>query len=116
MTESVSRPPSGRAPFTAEEVIGFGVQAADGPAGEVGRHTAEVGPDHLVVNRGGTLFDKHVLLPCRIVTDVDRTAGVVYVSATRDLIRDAPRFDPDLRVTDPGYRAHIDAHYGSGPV
>ncbi|MBC9714696.1 PRC-barrel domain containing protein [Streptomyces sp. TRM66268-LWL] len=116
MTDSPPLPPLGNAPFTPVEVIGYSVEGDDGPAGEVDAHSEEVGPDHLVVNTGGTLFNKRVLLPCWAVTHVDRTGGVLHVPHTRDLIRDAPPFDRDMRVTDPGYRSRIDAHYGNGPA
>lgn len=114
MTDSPLLPPPGNVPFAPADVIGFDVQAGDGSAGEVDPYSEEVAPDHLVVNTGGTLFNKKVLLPCWAVTDIDRIAGVLHVPQDRDLIRDAPPFDRDLRVTDPGYRARIDAHYGRG--
>ncbi|MFK4066312.1 PRC-barrel domain-containing protein [Streptomyces sp. NPDC029674] len=92
-------------------LIGCTVEASDGPIGQVDPASEEVSPDHLVVDTGGALLSKKVLLPVWVIAHVDEANRTVHVPRTKDRVKDAPRFDRDLRVTDPSYRAHIDEHY-----
>lgn len=94
------------------DLIDYKVEAGDGPVGKVAAYSEEVGPLHLVVDTGGPLLSKKVLLPRWTVTRVDEAEQTLHVAATKDVIKAAPPFDRDLRVTDPGYRARIDEHYG----
>ncbi|MFJ9038591.1 PRC-barrel domain containing protein [Streptomyces sp. NPDC102406] len=93
------------------ELVGYAVEASDGSAGTVDAHSEEVGPHHLVVDTGGPLLSKKVVLPRWVIARVDAANRTVHVARDRDRIKDAPRFDRDMRVTDPGYRARIDDHY-----
>ncbi|MET9495622.1 PRC-barrel domain-containing protein [Streptomyces sp. NPDC006552] len=104
--------PAHRAPL---DLLGYTVQASDGPAGTVDGHTEEVGPHHLVVDTGGALLSKKVLLPRWAVAHVDEDERTLQVTCGRDSVKAAPRFDPDMRVTDPGYRTRIDEHYRAQP-
>ena len=97
--------------FSSTDLIGYSVHATDGVIGTVDAHSEEVAPDHLVVDTGGPLLSKKVVLPCRLVELVDVRARALHVVRTKELIKAAPRFDRDMRVTDPGYRARIDDHY-----
>ncbi|GAA2313721.1 PRC-barrel domain containing protein [Streptomyces kunmingensis] len=101
--------------LTPLDLIGYAVEASDGPIGTVDAHSGEVGPDHLVVDTGGPLLSKKVLLPRWAVARIDETQRTVQVARLRDRIKAAPRFDRDMRVTDPGYRARIDEHYREEP-
>ncbi|MEV7196267.1 PRC-barrel domain-containing protein [Streptomyces sp. NPDC093510] len=97
--------------ISATDLIGCTVEASDGPTGQVDPASEEVAPDHLVIDTGGTLLSKKVLLPIWVIAHVDEANRTVHVPRTKDHIKDAPRFDRDLRVTDPSYRARIDEHY-----
>ncbi|MEU6387868.1 PRC-barrel domain-containing protein [Streptomyces sp. NPDC046939] len=98
-------------PLTHEDLLGYAVEASDGSIGSVDGHSEEVAPNHLVVDTGGPLLSKKVLLPRWVIARVDEPNRTLYVDRPRDLIKAAPRFDRDMRVTDPGYRARIDDHY-----
>ncbi|MFI7382848.1 PRC-barrel domain containing protein [Streptomyces sp. NPDC049813] len=97
------------------DLVGYKVEASDGSAGTVDAHTEEVGPHHLVVDMGGPLLSKKVLLPRWAVARVDESERTLRAACARDLIKAAPRFDPDMRVSDPGYRMRIDEHYRAEP-
>ncbi|MEU8955064.1 PRC-barrel domain-containing protein [Streptomyces sp. NPDC048518] len=97
------------------DLVGYEVEASDGSIGEVDPTAAEVAPDHLVVDTGGTLLSKKVLLPLWVVAHVDHGNRTLHVPRTKEHIKAAPRFDRDLRVTDPSYRAQIDRHYLDEP-
>ncbi|MEU6991076.1 PRC-barrel domain containing protein [Streptomyces sp. NPDC046465] len=111
MTDSGQAPETPHRHLSTAGLLGWAVEASDGSAGKVDPCSEEVAPDHLVVDTGGTLLSKKVLLPLRFVTHTDEPNRTLYVAHTREHLKDAPRFDRDLRVTDPGYRARIDAHY-----
>ncbi|WP_394428307.1 PRC-barrel domain-containing protein [Streptomyces sp. SGAir0957] len=97
--------------LTHADLLGYAVEASDGSIGTVDAYSAEVAPNHLVVDTGGPLLSKKVLLPRWVIARVDEADRTLYVARPRDLIKAAPRFDRDMRVTDPGYRARIDEHY-----
>ncbi|MFH8562480.1 PRC-barrel domain-containing protein [Streptomyces sp. NPDC017988] len=97
--------------ISAVGLIGCTVEASDGSIGQVDPASEEVAPDHLVIDTGGALLSKKVLLPLWVIAEVDEVSRTAYVPRTKDRVKDAPRFDRDLRVTDPSYRAHIDEHY-----
>ncbi|MFF3645387.1 PRC-barrel domain containing protein [Streptomyces sp. NPDC002564] len=111
MTDSVQafRTPDG--PLVSTDLIGCAVEASDGSVGKVDPVSEEVAPDHLVVDTGGPLLSKKVLLPLWVVAHVDEGTRTLSVPRTKDHVKAAPRFDRDLRVTDAGYRARIDEHY-----
>ncbi|MEV1025962.1 PRC-barrel domain containing protein [Streptomyces sp. NPDC050264] len=98
------------------DLVGYAVEASDGTIGKVDRYSAEVGPDHLVVDTGGPLLSKKVLLPRWAVARVDEANRTVHVAHAQGRIKAAPRFDRDMRVTDAGYRAQIDDHYRQKPA
>ncbi|MFJ8826567.1 PRC-barrel domain-containing protein [Streptomyces sp. NPDC102467] len=99
-----------------DRLIGYAVEASDGPIGTVDPYSQEVGAEHLVVDTGGPLLSKKVLLPRWTVAHVDEVNRTVHVTHAQDRIKAAPRFDRDMRVTDPGYRAQIDDHYRGEPA
>ncbi|MER5948073.1 PRC-barrel domain containing protein [Streptomyces sp. NPDC001904] len=99
------------------EVVGYTVEATDGSVGRVDAVSTEVGPEHVVVDTRDLLLSKKVLLPMAAVTRIDEEARRLHVGHDTETIKGAPRFDRDMRVTDPGFRALIDDHYGlSGTV
>ncbi|MFD4628403.1 PRC-barrel domain containing protein [Streptomyces sp. NPDC058284] len=115
MNDSVQDSGIPNGPISAAGLLGYAVEASDGSSGEVDATTEEVAPDHLVIDTGGPLLSKKVLLPVWVIAHVDEANRTVHVPRTKDHIKAAPRFDRDLRVTDPTYRAHIDEHYLDEP-
>ncbi|MYT73440.1 MULTISPECIES: PRC-barrel domain containing protein [unclassified Streptomyces] len=94
------------------ELVGYKVEATDGTVGRVDAVSNEVGPEHVVVDTRDVLLGKKVLLPMAAVVGIDEEAQRLRVGHDAERIKGAPRFDRDMRVTDPSFRALIDEHYG----
>ncbi|MFJ8622967.1 PRC-barrel domain-containing protein [Kitasatospora sp. NPDC093550] len=93
------------------DLVGFHVEATDGPVGKVDKHSEEVGASHLVVDTGPWIFGTRVLLPAGTVARVDQHEKKVYVDRTKDEIKNGPAFDP-THGSDADYQAGYDAYYG----
>ncbi|MEU6823352.1 PRC-barrel domain-containing protein [Streptomyces atriruber] len=115
MTDRVPASGNPNSHISAARLLDCAVEGSDGAIGTVDPVSEEVAPDHLVVDTGGTLLSKKVLLPLWVIAHVDESTRTVHVPHTKEHVRAAPRFDRDLRVTDPGYRAQIDEHYADRP-
>jgi hypothetical protein len=96
------------------DVTGFRVEAADGEIGTVDQATHDVGRSHLVVDTGPWIFGKKVVLPAGVVERVDPESETVFVSPTKDEIRDAPKLDPERDASDDRFRARLGSYYGAG--
>ncbi len=93
-------------------LTGFSVEATDGGIGKVDEATFDAGGSYLVVDTGPWIFGKKVLLPAGVIDEVDYDTETVYVSRTKDEIKNAPEFD-DARYTDEEYRTEVGAYYSS---
>ena len=102
--ETVTAPPN---------IDGFEVEAIDGSIGKVDEATNEVGGSYVVVDTGPWIFGKKVLLPAGVIDRIDSEEEKVYVSRTKDAIKDAPEFD-DTRYRDGDYRNEVGSYYGPG--
>ncbi len=78
--------------WTGIDLTGFDVEGADGRAGKVDEATQHAGEAGLVVDTGPWIFGKRVLLPGAVVERVDADAQTIYVSMTRDEVRNAPEY------------------------
>ena len=96
------------------DVTGFRVEAVDGEIGKVDQATHDVGASYLVVDTGPWIFGKKVVLPAGVVERVDLEAQTVFVSRTKDEIRDAPELTREEDVDDADWRARAGAYYGAG--
>jgi hypothetical protein len=94
-------------------LTGFSVEAIDGSIGKIDEATNEVGGSYIVVDTGPWIFGKKVLLPAGVIDRIDTEDEKVYVSRTKDQIKDAPEFDEE-RYTDQAYRDEIGSYYGTG--
>ena len=72
------------------DISGFGVEALDGSIGKVEEATTGGDEDFLVVATGG-LFGKKVMLPVGVIERVDEADEKVWVSRTKEQIKDAPQ-------------------------
>jgi hypothetical protein len=99
-------------PVTAAEVVGFSVEALDGGIGKVDDATDEVGRGHLIVDTGPWIFGKKVMLPAGVVERVDLDAETVFVSRSKDEIKNAPEFDENAIRDDEQYRSRLGGYYG----
>ncbi|MEU6845642.1 PRC-barrel domain containing protein [Streptomyces sp. NPDC046716] len=117
LTARLTPCPTGEPEITAGrlrggELVDYLVEATDGSVGRVDAVSKEVGPEHVVVDTRDVLLSKKVLLPMAAVTQIDEEARRLHVGHDTERIKRAPRFDRDMRVTDPSFRALIDEHYG----
>ncbi|UQA97022.1 PRC-barrel domain-containing protein [Streptomyces halobius] len=95
------------------DLTGFKVEAIDGAVGTVDEHSAEVGAAYLVVDTGGWIFDKHVLLPAGVISSIDFDNTTLYVARTKEEIKKAPEFDRTKHIGDDDYHRQIAGHYGA---
>jgi hypothetical protein len=93
-------------------LIGYSVEARDGGIGKIDEATGEAGRSQLIVDTGPWIFGKKVLLPAGVVERVDPDTETVFVSLTKDEIKNAPEFDPDLHRDDEEYRNRLGGYYG----
>jgi hypothetical protein len=100
---------------SAQNLVGYGVEAEDGSIGKVDEWTYDVGSSHLVVDTGPWIFGKKVMLPAGVISDVDHDDEKVYVNRTKEQIKDAPEFD-DSMIHDEDYRTRLGSYYGPGGV
>jgi hypothetical protein len=73
-------------------LVGFDVEATDGPLGKVDDATNEVASSLLVVDTGSRLFGRKVVVPADMVARVDAGSGVVFLDRGRDELKDAPPY------------------------
>jgi hypothetical protein len=92
------------------DLIGFSVEATDGGIGKIDEATEEAGRSFLVVDTGPWIFGKKVMLPAGVVDRVDLDAETVFVSRTKDEIKNAPEFD-DTNRGDDQYRERLGGYY-----
>lgn len=64
-------------------LIGYQVEATDGPIGRVDQHADEVRPAYIVVDTGPWIFGRRVLLPFGTVTKIDEREQKVYLDRSR---------------------------------
>jgi hypothetical protein len=94
-------------------VVGYKVEALDGSIGKVDDATYDEGSSRLIVDTGGWIFGKKVMLPAGVVRRVERDEEKVYVNRTKDQIKNAPEFEERHRDDD-AYLTGIGAYYGPG--
>ncbi len=98
----------------AAGLVGFSVEATDGGIGKIDEATGEAGRSQLIVDTGPWIFGKKVLLPAGVVDRVDLDTETVFVSRTKDEIKNAPEFDVELHRDDDEYRNRLGGYYGGG--
>jgi hypothetical protein len=98
--------------FAPEEIVGYGVEAADGSIGKVDEATFDAGSSYIVVDTGPWIFGRKVMLPAGVVQSIDHEDEKIHVSRTKDEIKDSPEFDESL-TRDDAYRSRLGAYYGN---
>jgi hypothetical protein len=93
------------------DLVGFDVEATDGGIGKIDEATDAVDDSYVVVDTGPWIFGKKVMLPAGTISRVDSNDRKVYVSQTKDQIKDAPEFDKDT-YTGREYRDSLGDYYG----
>ncbi|MFD4574583.1 PRC-barrel domain containing protein [Streptomyces sp. NPDC058417] len=97
-----------------DDLTGYRVDARDGHAGKVSKHSADLGRDFLVVHTGLPVLGKDVVVRADAVMGVDHRARIVQLSRTRDEVRDSPVFDVETYLGDPRHRDQLGGRHGSG--
>ncbi len=105
--------PSGQISGANTDLSGYSVEATDGGIGKIDEATYEAGGSHLVVDTGPWIFGKKVMLPAGVVDRVDLDSETVFVSRTKDEIKNAPEFDEE-RYRDDDYRGELGGYYDRG--
>jgi len=97
------------------DITGFDVEATDGSIGKVDEATYENGEGALVVDTGFWIFGKKRMLPAGVVQGVDEEERKVFVSVSKDEIKNAPDYD-ELRRHDDAYRRDVGTYYEGDPT
>ncbi|MFN2433110.1 MAG: hypothetical protein ABR599_09925 [Gemmatimonadota bacterium] len=92
---------------------GFKVEALDGSIGKIDECSREAGRGYIVVDTGGWIMGKKVMLPAGVVDRVDPNDEKVFVSRTKDQIKNAPEYD-ETRKNDEKHRSDFSGYYGQG--
>ena len=98
--------------WSGTNLDGFEVEASDGGIGKVDEATNEVGGSYIVVDTGPWIFGKKVMIPAGAIQSVDPDTETVFVSYTKDEIKDSPEYD-DMKRDDNAFRDDLGTYYGS---
>jgi hypothetical protein len=93
------------------DLTGFKVEAIDGSIGKVDEATKEAGGSFIVVDTGPWIFGKKVMLPAGLIREIDPDTETIFVSRTKDEIKNAPEFD-ETTYREQGYRDKLGEYYG----
>ncbi len=96
---------------TGGDLSGYHVDTTDGGIGKVDEATYEAGSSFLVIDTGPWIFGKKVMIPAGLVESVDHDEQKVFVSATKDAIKDAPEYQ-DGHFKNDDYRSELGSYYG----
>ena len=99
--------------LSTANVVGYDVEALDGSIGKVDEATFDAASGFIVVDTGPWIFGKKVLLPAGVIQSADHSDEKVFVSRTKDQIKNAPEFDDSL-IRDEAYRSKLGSYYGPG--
>jgi hypothetical protein len=95
----------------SSNLVGYDVEAIDGKIGSVDEATYEIGGSYLVIDTGGWIFGKKVMLPAGTIDRIDHGERKVFIGRNRDEIKAAPEFD-EMLIKDPDYRDRLGGYYG----
>jgi hypothetical protein len=96
------------------DIVGYEVQATDGKIGSVDEATYEASQSYIVVDTGPWIFGRKVMLPASVVTQIDPAERKVFVSRTKQEIKNAPEFN-ESALKESGYRDQLGEYYGRFP-
>ncbi|QBX55491.1 PRC-barrel domain containing protein [Nocardioides seonyuensis] len=77
------------------DLVGYTVNAKDGPIGKIHEMSTDVGASWLVVDTGMWIFGKKRLIPAGTVAGVDHEKELVIVNMSKAAIEAAPDHDSD---------------------
>ncbi|MFN0156143.1 MAG: PRC-barrel domain containing protein [Gaiella sp.] len=85
---------------SATGLTGYEVVGRDGSIGRVDRANETVGAAHLVVETGGWLHKRDVVLPAAAIESVDHERRVVAIDLLRDELEGAPTVEEAFQGED----------------
>ncbi|MFJ6087743.1 PRC-barrel domain containing protein [Streptomyces sp. NPDC092369] len=95
----------------ATSLIGYQVEATDGPIGKVDKHSDDVGASHFVVDTAGWSSGRRLLIPAGLVIGIDAAEERIHVDRTREELKNAPEFDKDKHTGEAGYHEQLGSYY-----
>ena len=104
----------GSAPMLPD-ITGYEVEASDGDLGKVDEATYDNGEGALVVDTGFWIFGKKRMLPAGVVQGVDEDKHKVFVSCSKDDVKQAPDYD-ERRRNEEAYRKDVGSYYEGDPI
>jgi hypothetical protein len=75
------------------DYIGYDVEATDGHIGKIDEASKEASRHYVVVDTGFWIFGKKRMIPAGVIDRVDHDDHRVWVSMTKDQIKNAPDYD-----------------------
>lgn len=93
----------------ASTLIGYTVEATDGSIGKIDEASIDTGSSSIVVDTGFWIFGKKRVLPAGVVKQINDTDQKVFVSCSKNDVKNAPDYDPEK--FDQAYRDSISSHY-----
>ena len=90
-------------PEQTNDFVGYEVVATDGSIGKIDKASTETSRTYLVVDTGFWIFGKKRMIPAGVVTRVDHDDRKLYVSMTKDQIKQAPDYDDQITAGDDAY-------------
>jgi hypothetical protein len=96
------------------DLVGYDVEAIDGSVGKIDEATVNTSRSYLVADTGFWIFGKKRLIPAGVIDRVDHDDHKVYLSMTKQQIKDAPDLDDEHQVAehDDEFYEAIGAYYG----
>ena len=92
------------------DLAGYDVEASDGHIGKVDEATYEAGSSFIVVDTGFWIFGKKRMIPAGVIQRIDPDERRVYVSLSKDEVKQAPDFDAARREQE-AYRRELEDYY-----
>jgi ribosomal 30S subunit maturation factor RimM len=92
------------------DLTGFDVEATDGHIGKIDEASNTAGDAYIVVDTGFWIFGKKRMIPARSVRQVNSDERKVFVSLTKDQVKDAPDYDAQRRA-EAAYRTDVGDYY-----
>ncbi|MET9319278.1 PRC-barrel domain containing protein [Streptomyces sp. NPDC003038] len=102
---------SGHAPGT--DLVGYKVEATDGPIGKIDEHSEDVSRSYVVVDTGPWIFGRRVVIPAGVIARVDSGEETVHLSCTRQEVKDSPEFESGQHQDDVAFIRLIEQYYSN---
>jgi hypothetical protein len=105
--------PTGEQPGALPDLTGWKVESRDGDhLGKIDEASYDSSSSCVVVDTGFWIFGKKRMIPAGVIDRLDPDDEIVFVSMTKDQIKNAPDYDPDRHHDDEvGYHREVGQYY-----